>query len=146
VPTLGADQQKLDLVVQVAEVSIAVVKIVAMLDMLQPMALTDPYRPKDFFREIARRGELIEPVYRGERRLSPGLALLRFVGLVLAAAGYNFSLLLRWLRLLCQILRLPSSSRSHSRLKSGFFTGDLVLGNTIKGLYSVAIPGFPWPQ
>jgi IS5 family transposase len=68
------------------------------------------------------------------------------INAVLAAAGYNFSLLLRWLRLLCQILRLPSSSRSHSRLKSGFFTGDLVLGNTIKGLYSVAIPGFPWPQ
>jgi IS5 family transposase len=34
------------------------------------------------------------------------------INAVLAAAGYNFSLLLRWLRLLCQILRLPSSSRS----------------------------------
>src|SRR5438552_1150345 len=53
-PALGADQQKLDLVVQVAEVPVAVVKIAATLDVFQPMALTDPYRPKDCFREIAR--------------------------------------------------------------------------------------------
>jgi hypothetical protein len=62
VPALGADQEKLDLVVQVAEVSVAIVKIVAMLDVLKPMALTDPDRPKNFFREIPRAGELIEPV------------------------------------------------------------------------------------
>jgi hypothetical protein len=61
VPALGADQEKLDLVVQVAEVSVAVVEIVGMLDVLQPMALTDPYRLKDFFREIARGSELIQP-------------------------------------------------------------------------------------
>src|ERR1700731_3699859 len=91
VPALGADQQKLDLVVQIAEVSIAVVKIVAMLDVLQPMALTDPYRLEDFFREVARGGELVEPVYCRDLRLSPGVAFLRLVGLVLAATGVSES-------------------------------------------------------
>jgi hypothetical protein len=62
VPAFGVDQQKLDLIVQVAEVSVAIVKRVAMLDVLQPMALTDPDRPKDFFRKIPGSGELIEPV------------------------------------------------------------------------------------
>src|SRR5947207_5453524 len=88
-PTLGADQQKLDLIVQVAEIPVAVVKVAAMLDVFQPMALTDPYRPKDFLREIARRSEFIKPAYRRDRRLPPSGALFRLIGLVLAAAGVS---------------------------------------------------------
>ena len=45
---------------------------------------------------------------------------------VLAAAGYNFSLLLRWLRLLLRPIAATAEllAAAHSRLKSSFFTGD----------------------
>src|SRR5437764_15156914 len=87
VPALCADQQKLDLVVQVAEVSVPLVEIVAVLDVFEPVALPGSDRPEDLFRELPRGSEFVEPAQRRNRCLPPGLALFGLVSLMLAAPG-----------------------------------------------------------
>jgi hypothetical protein len=86
---LRADQEKFDVVMEIAKVSLVLVKLAGVLDVLEPMALTDAYRVKNALRKRARRRQLVEPAYRRDRGLSPGFALFRFLGLVLAAAGVS---------------------------------------------------------
>src|SRR6266576_3971531 len=87
VVSLRGDQLELDFLVNLGEPSVALVTIAAVLDVLEPLAVTGTERANEPLRQAAFRPELFEPFDRCFDRLAPGVVLLDPVGAALAAAG-----------------------------------------------------------
>src|SRR5260370_12395887 len=64
VVSLGRDQLDLDFVVNLGEPSVALVTIAAVLDVLEPLAVTGTKRAHEPLRQAAFRPELFEPLHR----------------------------------------------------------------------------------